>query len=99
MGSCFLELPTGIVERTRQFEVRLQLVSRTKNYSHLVIMPSRLDRLPRSARYYRTQVAFFLNFFNIRAEAVLLFLGGEGDEYCWWRPPLVAVSSSVAAGR
>lgn len=43
--------------------------------------PPRLFRF-RSARYYRTQVAFFLNFFNIRADVVLLFLGGDGDEYC-----------------
>lgn len=64
----------------------LNLPDSTKNYSHLVIAGcgggGGLLRLFRSAaRYYRTQVAFFLNFFNIRADAVLLFLGGDGDEY------------------
>lgn len=47
-----------------------------------------------SARYYRTQEAFFLNFLSIRTEAdavaaddeedeLLLFFDGDGDgEYC-----------------
>lgn len=55
-----------------------------RNYSHLVMMPRRFAAAClRSARYYRTQVAFFLNFFNIRADVVLLFLGGDGDDWYW----------------
>lgn len=49
-------------------------------YSHLVISVSG----PLSAQYYRTQEAFFLNFFSMcEVEEDLLFFGRDGDWRRW----------------